>query len=60
MPVLLIVATRDFWLAPRSVAGLEARCRDLTRVEVDDGHWWPRSRPEECARMVTAFVQDHS
>ena len=60
VPVLLVVATRDFWLAPRSVVGLEARCRDLTRVEVDDGHWWPRSRPEECARIVTAFVQDHS
>ena len=59
VPVLLIVATRDAWLAPRSVAGLEARCRDLTRVEVDDGHWWPRARPEECARIVTAFVRDH-
>ncbi len=59
VPVLLIVATRDAWLAPRSVAGLEARCRDLTRVEVDDGHWWPRARPEEFARIVTAFVRDH-
>jgi pimeloyl-ACP methyl ester carboxylesterase len=60
LPVLLIVATRDFWVSPRSVAGLEARCRDLTRVEVDDGHWWLRSRPEECARIVTEFVREHS
>lgn len=60
VPVLLVVATRDRWVAPRAVAGLDARCRDLTRVEVDDGHWWPRTRPEECAKIVTAFVREHS
>jgi pimeloyl-ACP methyl ester carboxylesterase len=60
VPVLLLVATRDVWVSPRSVAGLEARCRDLTRVEVDAGHWWPRTRPEEFARLVTQFVTEHS
>ncbi len=56
VPVLLVVATRDPWITPRSVAGLEARCRHLTRVEVPDGHWWPRTRPGELARMVTEQV----
>jgi pimeloyl-ACP methyl ester carboxylesterase len=60
IPVLLIVALRDGWVRPRAVAGLEARCRDLTRVEVDDGHWWLRSRPDECARIVTQFVRSRS
>jgi pimeloyl-ACP methyl ester carboxylesterase len=60
VPVLLVIATRDGWVSWRSMAGLEARCRDLTRVEVDDGHWWPRARPEECARIVTEFVRAHS
>ncbi len=54
------VATRDFWVSPRSLAGLEARCRDLTRVEVDAGHWWPRTQPEEFARLVTDFVSRRS
>lgn len=56
VPVQLIVATRDPWVLPVSVAGLEARCRDLTRVEIEAGHWLPRSRPEEFAELVVAFV----
>lgn len=57
IPVQLVVATRDPWVTPRSVAGLEARCRDLTRVEVDAGHWVPRARPEEFATLVVAFIE---
>jgi len=60
IPVLLVVATRDAWLTPVSVAGLEARCRDLTRVEVDEGHWLPRARPVEFAGLVADFVRRHS
>ena len=60
VPVHLLVATRDVWVTPRSVAGLEARCRDLTRTEVDAGHWWPRTRPDEFARLVTEFVHARS
>ncbi len=57
IPVLLVVATRDAWVAPVAVAGLEARCRDLTREEVDEGHWLPRARPEEFAALVATFVR---
>ena len=59
VPVLLVIALRDGWVSPRSVAGLEARCRDLTRVEVDAGHWLPRAEPQEFARVVTEFVRAH-
>ncbi len=59
VPVLLVIALRDGWVSPRSVAGLEARCRDLTRVEIDAGHWLPRAEPQEFARVVTEFVRAH-
>jgi pimeloyl-ACP methyl ester carboxylesterase len=59
-PVLLVIATRDAWVTPGALAGLEARCRDVTRVEVDEGHWLPRARPVELADLVAAFVRRHS
>lgn len=59
LPVQLVVATRDAFVTPATYAGLEARCRDLHRVEVEDGHWLPRARPEELAALVTAFVRRH-
>ncbi len=57
VPVLLVVATQDAWIAPVSLSGLEARCRDLSRVEIKDGHWLPRARPEELAGLLTTFVR---
>jgi pimeloyl-ACP methyl ester carboxylesterase len=60
VPVLLVIALRDSFVLPRSLDGLEARCRDLTRVEVDEGHWLPRARPEEFADLVAAHVTSHS
>jgi pimeloyl-ACP methyl ester carboxylesterase len=60
MPVQVLVATRDFWVTQRAVKGLEARCRNLTYVEVDAGHWWPRTRPEEFAELVASFVHVHA
>ena len=57
VPVQLIVANRDFWVTPRTVAGMEARCRRLSRVEVDEGHWLPRARPAEFAELVAGFVR---
>ena len=56
VPVQLVVATGDPWVTARSVAGLEARCRDLTRVEIDGGHWVPRAQPQEFAALIAAFV----
>jgi pimeloyl-ACP methyl ester carboxylesterase len=60
IPVQLLIAKRDFWVTPLALAGMEARCRDLKRVEVDAGHWWPRTRPEEFARLVSEFVRERS
>jgi pimeloyl-ACP methyl ester carboxylesterase len=60
VPVQLVVATRDGFVTPRSLAGLEDRCHDLTRVEVDEGHWLPRARPAELADLVVTFVRTHA
>ncbi len=59
VPVQLVIATRDAWVTPLALAGLEARCSDLTRVEVDEGHWLPRARPAEFAGLVAGFVRKH-
>jgi len=59
IPVQALVATQDAYVTTRSYEGLEARCRDLTRVDVAAGHWWPRTHPEEFARLVTEFVRTH-
>ncbi len=57
LPVQLVVARRDGFVLPVSVAGLEARCRDLSVVELDEGHWVPRARPEQLADLVADFVR---
>ena len=59
-PVLLVIPLRDGFIRPRSFDHLDARCRDLTRVEVDCGHWVPRVRPRELARLVRTFVEGHA
>ena len=59
VPVQLVVATRDGFVTPRSLEGMEARCRTLSRVEVDEGHWLPRARPAELAALVSGFVRLH-
>jgi pimeloyl-ACP methyl ester carboxylesterase len=60
VPVQLVIATRDPWVTPRAVSGMEARCRRLSTVEVDEGHWLPRTRPTEFADLVAGFVRRHS
>ncbi len=57
VPVQLVVANRDPWVTPRAVAGMEARCRRLSTVELDEGHWLPRARPTEFAGLVAGFVR---
>jgi pimeloyl-ACP methyl ester carboxylesterase len=57
VPVQLVVAKRDPWVTPRAVAGMEARCRQLSTVEVDQGHWLPRTKPTEFAELVAEFVR---
>lgn len=56
VPVRLLIATRDGFVTPRSVEGLQARCRQLSRVDIDDGHWWPRTQPSRCAAEIENHI----
>jgi pimeloyl-ACP methyl ester carboxylesterase len=59
LPVQLLLLQRDGFVIPRALDGLEARCRDLTRVEVDSGHWLPRTDPQRMADLVATFARTH-
>ena len=60
LPVQLLVLQRDAFVTPRALDGLEARCRNLTRVEVDSGHWLPRADPGRLADLVSTFVRQQA
>jgi pimeloyl-ACP methyl ester carboxylesterase len=57
LPVQVLILERDTFVTPRAVEGLEARCRNLTRVEVDSGHWLPRADPQRFADLVATFAR---
>ncbi|MDQ0756293.1 alpha/beta fold hydrolase [Arthrobacter sp. B3I4] len=52
MPVLVVVPVRDPFLSPDLVEGLETWVDDLTVARVDNGHWWPATRPAEFAALI--------
>jgi pimeloyl-ACP methyl ester carboxylesterase len=56
LPVQLVVPLRDRYVTPALAATAEAFATDLTRVDIDAGHWAPRSHPAELARCVDSFV----
>lgn len=56
IPVQIIVPTGDPFVGPNLTLGLEPWVPNLTRFEVDAGHWLPLSRPDDLARYVDAFI----
>jgi pimeloyl-ACP methyl ester carboxylesterase len=60
LPVQLVILQRDAFVTPHSLDGLEARCRNVTRVEVDSGHWLPRADPQRLADLVATFVRQQA
>jgi pimeloyl-ACP methyl ester carboxylesterase len=56
LPVQLLVLEHDAFVTPRALEGLEARCRNLTRIGVDSGHWLPRTDPARMAGLIREFV----
>lgn len=52
IPVQVVVPTRDPFLSPDLVEGLEHWVADLTVIRVDSGHWWPATRPAEFAALL--------
>ena len=51
IPIQLIVPLRDRYITPAVYDDLPQYCSDLTRHDLDAGHWVQQSRPEEVARL---------
>jgi pimeloyl-ACP methyl ester carboxylesterase len=58
VPVQLVVPLRDIFVLPALASVAETFATDLIRLELDAGHWVPRSHPDELARCIAAFVTD--
>jgi pimeloyl-ACP methyl ester carboxylesterase len=58
VPVLLLVPTRDRYLTPAVYRDLGDFVPRLTRVDIQAGHWVPRTHPEQVAAHIGAFVAD--
>jgi pimeloyl-ACP methyl ester carboxylesterase len=56
VPVVLVVAARDTFVGEPYVAAVKRFCSDLRRVDVDAGHWHPRSRPELMAGALAEHL----
>lgn len=56
VPVRLVIARRDAFVTPLALDGLQARCRTLSRADIDDGHWHVRTQPEFFAAQVVLQV----
>jgi pimeloyl-ACP methyl ester carboxylesterase len=59
LPVQLIVPTRDPFLRPALYDDLPLWCSDLTRHDIDAGHWVQLSHPDQVAGWVAEHVQSH-
>ncbi len=56
LPVQLIIALRDKYVAPALARSVSQFAADLTSIEMDAGHWVPYTHPDELARRLDTFV----
>ncbi|MCU1356909.1 MAG: short chain dehydrogenase [Acidimicrobiales bacterium] len=56
VPVQLLVPAGDSYVTPALLDGIEAIAPTLVRREVGGGHWQPRSRPDQLARLIAEHV----
>ena len=56
LPVQLVVATRDHYVTPRLSDDVDQWAPDLTRRDVDAGHWCARTHPDELAELIAELV----
>lgn len=58
VPVQLVVNTKDIAMTPAMFADAADWTVDLTRVDLDRGHWLPVSDPQLVADLVTSYVRN--
>ena len=59
VPVQLIVPLRDRYVTPELFRDLRQFVSDLTRVDLDAGHWAPHTHADQVARLISGFVRAH-
>jgi len=59
-PVQLIVATRDHFVSPALSDGLGRWVPELTRLDIDAGHWVTVQQPERFAQAVLGFIDQQT
>ena len=57
VPVQLVVPTKDRFVPPALLEGLESSCRRLRRQEIVAGHWVPRDHPAALAELVVDWIE---
>lgn len=58
VPVQVVVPSRDAYIPPQTIdaLGLDRFLSSWRRVDVDAGHWLPRTDPDLVARLVTEWA----
>jgi pimeloyl-ACP methyl ester carboxylesterase len=59
VPVLVVQPTDDMFLTDVFLQDLDRICDDVRVVEVEAGHWFPRTHPERAADLVLSQVEAH-
>ncbi len=59
VPVLVVHPRHDRFVTRILTEGLEHGCPDVRVVEVEAGHWFPRTHPEQLAALVLEHVRAH-
>lgn len=57
--VQLLVARHDPFVTAALLDGIEALAPDLTRVDLEGGHWLPRSHPADVADRIAGHIASH-
>jgi pimeloyl-ACP methyl ester carboxylesterase len=60
VPVLVVHPLRDRFLTGVLTQDLDRSCSDVRVVEVDAGHWFPRTHPRDFADLVVDHVLSHA
>lgn len=58
VPTQVIVPTKDPFVSPGLVGGLQRRCPDLRIRTISAGHWVQRSHPDVIARWIGDHITD--
>lgn len=59
VPVHQVLATKDRYIHAGALREADAWVDDLTRTEIEAGHWSPRTHPDELAHAITAHLLSH-